>query len=486
MERYRELLEIALNEAQSLNAACEARISLVTEEAIQAKNTAIELYGFESSTSFGATVYYRGSFGFASTTLLDKENIIRTVRQAFEIARLRAEIKKSPIFLPELLSIEDEKSSSYEIDPVDVSFEEKSSLLVSANEEALKYSSKGVAISISTMRAIRRDLFYANTEGSYIHQKFIHSGAEVQVYALRDDELQMRSFPARDSSFSQAGFEYVKKLALKDGAAIAAEQAVELLHAPLCPYDTYEAVISSDQVALQIHESVGHPVELDRVIGYEVSLAGASYLTLEDAGKKEIAAKEVNIVADALFPAGNGSFFYDDEGTPAKKFPIIENGILINFLSSRESALSIGKKSNGCARAQSASYLPIVRMTNLNLLPSESGPNSLEEMISDIKSGIFLQTTKSWSIDDLRLNFQFGIEYAREIKNGRLGRVFKNATYTGITPEFWKNVVAIGSEKTFQMWGFLNCGKGDPIQLMAVGHGAPLIRKKNLKVGSSR
>lgn len=479
MEKF---LDVALEEAKKLNVEAEARATRIEEELIRLKNLKPEIVGFESSLNIGVTVYYEGAFGFASSSIMSEESVRSLVREAYEIAKYKSSLNKA-FFLPELVKVSDNKESYYEIDPFSVSAQEKIDLLAEANEKALKELKDVQAIAVSMIRSFKREIFYRNTKDASIKQKLISCGAEVQVYAVKDGELQVRSYPARDSAFQQLGFEYIKSLKLTDCASIAAQEAKMLLHAPYCKPGIYEAVISSDQMALQIHESVGHPVELDRVLGYEISLAGASYLKPEDLKKRQIASEIINVIADATLPGGNGSFFYDDEGTKAQKFYVIKNGVLENFLSSRESAAAIGLESNGCARSQSASRIPIVRMTNLNLLPDENGPRSLEEMISDIKEGIYLQTTRSWSIDDLRLNFQFAVEYAQEIKNGKLGRVLKNASYTGITPTFWKNIVSVGGPETFQMWGFVNCGKGDPMQLMHVGHGAPIVRVKNLQVG---
>lgn len=476
-------VQYALEVAESLKAKAEVRQTFIEEEIVRVKNFETEICGYESSAGIGITVYVNGFTGFASTSFLDKDSIRETVNKAYLIARARSELKRQQIVFPEFLTIKDEKISEYKVDPFKVSQEEKIDLLLKINREALSTGKEAKLLPVSMIRSLKKRSIYANTDGAFIKQEFIYCGAEVQVYAFSENELQVRSFPSRDSSYYQGGYEVIENLNLIEGAKIAAEEALELLQAKNPEPGIYDAVISQDQMALQIHESIGHPSEFDRVLGFEISLAGASYLKPEDRNKLELASPIVSIVADATFPGGLGSFYYDDEGTPAQKFSVIEEGVFRNFLTSRESALSLGEPSNGCARAESALKIPIVRMTNLNLLPLKDGPKNLEEMISDIKNGIYLKTTKSWSIDDLRLNFQFAVEYAREIKNGKLGKVVKNASYTGITPNFWKNVVQIGGQETFQLFGFFNCGKGDPIQLMTVGHGSPLVKVKNLHIG---
>lgn len=474
----KELIDRALDEANSLGLTAEVRLTDFTEETVHVRNAAPDACGTERSISLGVTVFYNGYIGFAATSSLDADSIALTVRSAYAIAREQQLLRKPVLLIPELNdAVHNEPlKSSYRIDPFAVPVEEKLALL----EQATRPDGKGTTIITGYINSYRRDIWYANTAGAFFRQILTSCGACTKVYAIENGEVQVRSYPSQDASFAQLGYEYIESMNLVEGTQKATEEARQLLKADECPERITTVVISPDQMVLQIHESVGHPTEFDRVLGYELSLAGASYLKPEDAGSRKIASEKVNIVADATHPGGNGSFFYDDEGTPSQKFFVIENGVLKNFLMSRESAAAAGLKSNGCARADSALRYPIVRMTNINLVPGDGG--SLEDLISDIKEGIYLETTKSWSIDDLRLNFQFAVEWAREIKNGKIGRVYKNASYTGITPQFWSNVIAIGSEEAFRMFGYTNCGKGDPMQAMHVGHGSPPVVIENVEV----
>jgi len=237
-------------------------------------------------------------------------------------------------------------------------------------------------------------------------------------------------------------------------------------------------ILDPTQVALQVHESCGHPIELDRVLGMEASYAGTSFLTPEKRGRFRYGSELVTIVADATVPTGLGTFGYDDEGVPAQRVPIVVNGIFQNYLTSRETAALFGEASNGTMRADGWNHIPLIRMTNINLEP---GPWRFEDLITDTDRGIYMQTNRSWSIDDKRLNFQFGTEIAWEIVGGKLGRMLKNATYTGITPEFWASCDAICREWT--MWGTPNCGKGQPGQIAHVGHGAAAARFRGVRVG---
>jgi len=255
------------------------------------------------------------------------------------------------------------------------------------------------------------------------------------------------------------------------------------LSAEQCPQGTKDIIIHDSQLALQIHESCGHPIELDRVFGQEASYAGTSFLTPEKKGTFQYGSDKVTIYADATIPGGLGSFGYDDEGVPAQRTLIVDKGVFKNYLSSRETAHELGELSSGAMRADGWNRIPIIRMTNINLDP---GDWSLDEMIKDTKDGIYMETNKSWSIDDKRLNFQFGVEMAYEIKDGSLGRMLKNANYTGITYEFWRSCDAVAGEDEWHLWGLPNCGKGEPGQTAHVGHGAAPARFRNVKVGVGR
>ncbi|MBT9160737.1 MAG: Metalloprotease TldD [Dehalococcoidia bacterium] len=259
-----------------------------------------------------------------------------------------------------------------------------------------------------------------------------------------------------------------------------ASQAVELLAAPQCPSRVTTLIIDGSQLALQVHESCGHPIELDRVFGTEASYAGTSFLTPEKLGNFRYGSDVVNIVADATVPGGLGTFGFDDEGVAAQRIPIVKDGIFVGYLTSRETAARLDQQSNGTMRASGWNRIPLVRMTNINLEP---GGWRFENLIADTDEGIYIETNRSWSIDDKRLNFQFGTEIGWEIKNGKLGGIIKNPTYTGITPQFWGSCDAVCDKAHWRMWGTPNCGKGEPSQMMHVGHGTAPARFREIRVG---
>jgi TldD protein len=242
-------------------------------------------------------------------------------------------------------------------------------------------------------------------------------------------------------------------------------------------------ILDSSQLALQIHESCGHPTELDRVYGTEAAFAGRSFLTTDKLGVLRYGSPIVNLTADSVRSGGLGTFGWDDEGVPASSTPLVKEGQFCGYLMSRETASQLGRQSNGCMRADGWNRIPLIRMTNVSLEP---GDWELDDMIADTDDGIYMETNRSWSIDDMRLNFQFGTQIGYEIKKGKKTRMLRNCTYAGMTPEFWNSCDAIGNSKHWKLWGTPNCGKGEPMQVMGTGHGASPARFRNVQVGVFR
>jgi len=280
------------------------------------------------------------------------------------------------------------------------------------------------------------------------------------------------------------GWELVEVLNLPSEAERVAREAAGLLSAPHFPKGKFDIILEGSQAALQLHESCGHPIELDRVLGTEASYAGTSFLTPDKLNTNfRYGSEAVNITADATLEGGLGSFAYDDEGVPGQCTQIVKDGIFCGYLTSRETAPVIGQASQGAMRADGWSNTPLIRMTNINLLP---GDWTLEEIIADTDYGFLLCTNTSWSIDDRRLNFQFGTEVAFEIVKGELGQMYRNPTYNGITPEFWASCDAISGKAPgeWRIWGVPNCGKGEPMQTARVGHGVAPARFRSVQCGA--
>jgi TldD protein len=337
-----------------------------------------------------------------------------------------------------------------------------------------------VRIRECSLEFVREQRHFASSEGAQLDQTIVESGGGLDATATSDDEVQTRSFP---NSFGRhqvcAGWEAVEAFDLPGNAERIAEEAVALLTADPCPAGTMTVILDATQAALQVHESCGHPTELDRVLGHEAAYAGTSFLTPDLLGAFRYGSEHVTMTADSTRAPGLGTFGWDDEGVAAQRSVLVDRGLFTGYLSSRETAAAIGQVSNGTMRADGWSRLPIIRMTNINLEP---GTSSLAEMIATTEHGVYLETNRSWSIDDRRLNFQFGTQNGWEIIDGKRTRLVRNPIYSGQTPEFWRSCDAVAGPDEWTMYGVINCGKGQPSQSMHVGHGAAPCRFRNVRV----
>jgi TldD protein len=448
-------------------------------EEIGVKNGNVEAFTYDEDSGFGIRVLFQGAWGFASSSKMTKTEMETVFARALKIARASLKAKGSEVLYPSASQRVDQYRTPISIDPFKVPSEKKLNLLLMSDEIIRK--NRNVKISEAFMGSYKTEKTFASTEGSYIEQEIVECGAGISATAIDGGEIQVRSYPnSFRGNFATKGYEWIEALALQGHAERIAEEAVQLLSAKPCPSKVTTLILDNSQLALQIHESIGHPIELDRVLGTEASYAGTSFISPEMVGQFKYGSEIVNIVADATYPGGLGTFGYDDEGIQARRVPIISQGILVNLLTSRETAHHLGKESNGTMRADGWNRIPLIRMTNINLEPGEW---TLEDMISDTEEGVFLSTNRSWSIDDKRINFQFGTEIGWEIKNGKIGEMIKNPTYTGITPRFWNSCDAIANKDHYQMWGTPNCGKGEPGQVAHVGHGASPARFRNVQIG---
>jgi TldD protein len=367
-------------------------------------------------------------------------------------------------------------------DPFRVPMEKQLDLLLAADAEMRKV--KGVTLAETSMAFRRIDQLFASTIGSRIHQTRVQSGAGIVATTFAGTEIQKRSYPnSFGGQHMLAGYELVESLDLVENAQRVGEEAVALHSAIQCPEGTKTIILDSSQLGLQIHESIGHPIELDRVLGMEANFAGMSFLTLEKLNTLKYGSDIVNVVADARLAHGSGlgTFGYDDEGVPAQCTDIIKDGMFRGYLSNRETAASVGlNRSGGTMRTEGWNRLPIIRMTNISIHPGEW---KYDDLIADTDDAIYMETNRSWSIDDRRYHFQFSTEIGWEIKGGKKGRMIKHPSYSGITTEFWNSCDAICSREHWTLWGTPNCGKGQPMQTMGTGHGASPARFKNVRVG---
>ena len=454
----------------------DARVVLHRDQSVSTKNGRVENVFDVDSEGIGVRVLVGGAWGFACDRRLSDEGARAAAARATGFARAAAGRHQRALAPVEARN--GIYQTPLERDPFSVSLSEKVEHCLRA-EKALAHPD--VKVTQAFVRAQREHKFLVSSEGSDIEQELVECGGGIDALASRDGLFQVRSYPSAHGGWSsQAGWEYVEGLGLEREAPRVGEQAAALLQADPCPAAVTTIVVDAEQVALQVHESVGHPIELDRVYGTEASYAGTSFLKPDDLDSLRYGSEHMNVTADSTTPGGLGTFAFDDEGVAADREPIVAEGVLRGFLTSRETAARIGAGRGGSMRADGWSRMPLVRMSNLHLEPGEG---SVEELIGGVDDGVYLQTNKSWSIDDKRLNFQFGTQIAWEIKGGKLGRMLRDATYTGITPVFWGSLDAVAGRSEWRLSGLTNCGKGQPGQSAHVSHGAPPARFRNVQVG---
>jgi TldD protein len=457
----------------------EARVTTDETEAITVRDERMEGVDRTSSTGVGIRVLAGGRWGFAATARLDEEDVERTAALAVSIARAAARLPGEAVRLAPVEPAQARWETPIVEDPFEVPLAEKIALLMEATHRARGVA--GVTYAEGTLDFFRRRSWFASSEGAAIEQTITQSGGGLQATAVGDEDVQRRSFPdSFRGHHRSAGYEHVRMLGLVAEAERIGREAVELLAAPECPSEVTTLVLDANQMELQIHESIGHAIELDRVLGMELAYAGGSFLRPEDLGRRRYGSPLLAVTADATLPGGLGTFGFDDEGVPAQRVPIIEDGVLVNFLTSRETAPIVGRTSNGTARADGWGHLPLIRMTNISIEPREG---TLAEIIGDTEDGMYLSTNTSWSIDDHRINFQFGCEVAWRIRKGRLTQLYRNPNYTGTTPEFWGSLDAVAGREDWVVYGTPNCGKGQPSQVGRVGHGVAPARFRGVQVG---
>ncbi|MGB2953661.1 MAG: TldD/PmbA family protein, partial [Gaiellaceae bacterium] len=443
---------------------------------VATKSGRVERVDDLESEGIGVRVLVHGAWGFACDRRLDHEGARDSATRAAAFARAapgghhRALAPVEPVVA--------EWRTPVERDPFSVPLSEKIDLCLRAEEGMAR---REVKVTSAFVRALAEQKLFVSSEEAAIEQEMVECGGGIDALATNGNVSQARSYPsAHGGSSGQAGWEYVEELGLEREAPRIAEQAAALLKADPCPAGTTTIVIDAEQMELQVHESVGHPTELDRVYLTEAAYAGTSFVKPTDLGSLRYGSEHMNITADPTTPRGLGSFGFDDEGVAAVRTPLVEAGVLRGFLSSRETAARIGAGNGGSMRADGWSRMPLVRMTNVHLEPGEG---TLEELIGGVDDGLYLETNKSWSIDDKRLNFQFGTQIAWEIKRGKLGRMLRDATYTGVTPVFWGSLDAVAGADEWTLNGLTNCGKGQPGQHAHVSHGTSPARFRDVQVG---
>ena len=461
----------------------DVRAQEIAEREITTKNGKAGHVSAAESAGLGIRVLASGCWGFAATDDLTREGIEMAAELACQIARASAAARKHEVLLAPEDKYEAVWASPCQVDPFSIPVDRQLGALLAVDAELRRQ--QGVSLAETSMHFERRRQVFASTLGSVIDQTRYLSGAGFSALCYKDGDIQKRSYPnSFGGQYQLKGYELVDDLRLLENAPRIAEQAVALHAAEQCPEGEFDLILDSSQLGLQIHESIGHPIELDRVLGSEANYAGMSFLTLDRLRNLRYGSEIVTVVCDARLEHGPGlgTFAFDDEGVPARSTDIIRDGEFVGYMTSRETAAAVGEtKSNGCMRADGWARIPLIRMTNVSLEP---GQQSLDEVF-DAEHAIYMETNRSWSIDDKRYNFQFGCEIGWEIRRGKRVRMLKNPSYSGISTEFWNACAAIAGREHWTLWGVPNCGKGQPEQVMGTGHGASPARFRKIKVGSA-
>ncbi len=456
----------------------DARVVIRRHERLQAQNGEIQTVGHDEDAGVGIRALVGSSWGFAATSELTDVASKRAGAEATATAKASALVPGTGLQLADVPVVEDRYTTPFVEDPFRVPLDTKVAVVVDATRTMAAV--EGIAVATAQLLFWDTDKWFLSSQGHRIHQRIVESGCEMNATAVGESETQRRSYPQSFGHVETGGYEVVRRFDLPGHAQSIAEEAVQLLSAADCPSGALDLILDSSQLALQIHESVGHAIELDRILGWEAAFAGTSFLAVEELGSLRYGSELMNITADATIPGALATFGYDDEGTPAQCVDIVREGTWVGVLSGRDSAHLAGLPPGGMVRADGFNRLPMVRMTNVGLEPGDS---SLDEMIAETKHGVLMATNRSWSIDDKRLNFQFGCEIGWEVIDGRRGRMVKNPTYTGITPRFWGSLDMLAGPDEWVPWGVPNCGKGQPMQVGHTGHPASPGRFRDVRIG---
>jgi len=453
----------------------DARVMHRRHEAMSARNGEVRELVQDEDSGLGVRALVGSGWGFFAVPDVSDPAARVAGARAAEIAAASGRVPGPAADLVPLSAQSGSWANECLVDPLDVPLSVKGDLLVGVTGQAHR---QGAGLAEASYQIWDTRKWFTSSEGHRIDQHIRECGGGMSAIAIGEGETQRRSYPSYHGQFGTGGWELVDRMDLPAHAIRIAEEAQALLRAPQCPAGETTLILGDEQMALQIHESVGHAIELDRILGWEAAYAGTSWLDLARLGNLTYGSELMNIVIDPRIPGALGSFGFDDEGSPAAARYAVREGQWVGVLAGRDSAAVAGLDYAGSVRADGWARLPMVRMTNVGLEP---GPHSLEEMIEATGDGIFMEYNRSISIDDRRLNFQFGCEVGYEVRNGKLGRMVRNPTYTGIGPQFWQSMDMLAS--TVVPWGLSNCGKGQPFQVGHTGHPAAAARFTGVRVG---
>jgi TldD protein len=474
------LADAALVTAKKLGASyADIRINRYRNQNVNTRERQVLNVSSSQNFGFGVRVLVNGTWGFAASPIMTADEVVRVTSEAAAIAKANSLITRKKIELVPVDPVKTSWKSAFEKDPFDVPAEDKVAILLKINEAALGV--KGISFVNSSLGAVNEHKYLATSDGSRIDQYIIRTNPSFSATATDRSTGDFQSVNSLREA-QQIGYEYMSKHDWVSEARTAAEHAVMKLKAPSVQPGKYDLVLHPSHLFLTIHESVGHPTELDRALLWEANYAGTSFLTPDKTGKLQFGSKMVNIIADRTQPQGMATVGYDDESVPGQSWHLIKDGIFVDWQTTRDTAKLVGKsKSYGCLHADSWGSVPFPRMPNVSLQPAKENV-SMDDLIGAVDNGILIYGRGSYSIDQQRYNFQFGGQTFWEIKKGKVGGMLRDVAYQSRTTDFWGSLDGLGGQNTYEIPGSPNDGKGEPGQSNAVSHGCPPARFRNINV----
>ena len=475
-----EAAEAALTRATALGASyADVRVNRYRRESIATRERQVQSVSRSASYGLGLRVLVNGAWGFAATNRVEPAAARAAAEQAVAIARANAILATRKVVLADADRVVAAWNNPIKRDPFEVPLDTKVQFLMKLNESAMAV--RGVSFVNSQILFVDEQKYFASTEGSRVTQRLVRTYPQFNVTAANRDTGDFQTRPVVDRA-KLLGYEYVEDYPWLQDAELAGHEVVEKLTAkPVAP-ERYDIVVDPTQLFLAIHESVGHSTELDRSLGLEANMAGTSFVKPTDAGKLRFGATIVNLVGDRTQPGGLATTGYDDEGVKSERWHIVRDGMFVDWQTTRELAPLVGqKRSHGCLHSDDWSSVPFPRMPNVSLEPAKTNV-TFDDLFSEIKRGLYVVGRGVSSIDQQRYNFQFGGAVIREITNGKLGAMVRDAAYQSRTPDFWASCDGIGGPSTYRLWGTSADGKGEPGQTNAVSHGCPPARFRNITV----
>ncbi|MHC5039769.1 MAG: TldD/PmbA family protein [Planctomycetota bacterium] len=478
-----EIIEIALDAPRKASADyIDVRVVRTRKQILHVEDNYVRSIEDEDMWGYGVRVLRKGSWGFASSTTADLGEVLSVANLAAEMAAANAEASLAgPVELTEETPQVGQYKTTLVEDPFQVPLDEKIQLLTSINQETGKV--KGVGKTVAFMRFFNTWKTFASSEGTRVESDVTQTAAEYRAWATGDGDAKTRGH----SIYPQTGgYELIRESNLLAEAPRVGREAVDHLRAPRATAGVKDLILLPSHLALTIHESVGHATELDRALGMEESLAGRTFAVPSLLGKLRYGSPLIHFQADNQLPGGLATLGYDDDGIPGATWDIVRDGIFCGYSTNREVAGKIGEPhSRGSNRADSWASFPIVRIPNLSLMPGKE-PVTLDDLIADTKDGILIDGMGSFSIDQMRCNFQFGGDAFFEIRDGKVRGMLRDVTYQAITTDFWNACDGLCDDRFFEPYGILTCGKGDPMQVSRMTHGAVPARFRRIRVQSTQ